>query len=110
MANMCDFTMCVKGERKDIEKFYEALILKGNIHMGRGSEAMIGINENGNLAYIGGWCKWSLASALYDNAISMRKELNMWYFGENVNSDELEFVTIVEASEKWDLIVEAYST
>ena len=41
MANICSFSMCVKGERKNIEAFYNAMIQNGNIYMGRGGDASI---------------------------------------------------------------------
>ena len=114
MANLCSFSMLVKGKHDDIEKFYRAMRQKGYIWMGRGADAEIDYDDNFDLeghdrATIDGWCKWSIRSALYDNAISMRREPERWFFGNDVNSVELEFITFVEASEKWNLEVEIFS-
>lgn len=106
MANMCDFVMRVRGKRENIEEFYNALIQNGKIYMGRGAEAEINY-EDGNTAQIKGWCKWSVVSALIDNAISMRTEPNRWSFDEDVS--ELEFITLIEACKKWNVDMEVYS-
>lgn len=109
MANICSFSMCVKGKHEDIESFYNAMFQKGNIYMGRGADADINYEDEENRAFIDGWCKWSIQSALIDNAISMRKNPDGWYWGEDTDKSKLEFVTLIEASEKWNLIVEVYS-
>ena len=113
MANICSFSMLVKGRHDDIEKFYNAMSQDGPIYMGRGAEAEIDYEDNydceGNdRATIDGWCKWSVQSAMYDNAISMKTKPEMWAF-HDVNPSELEFLTFVEASERWNLEVEVYS-
>ena len=108
MANICSFSMVVKGSRADIEKFYNAMSQNGDIYMGRGAEADIQYEDEENRAFIDGQCKWSVQSAMIDNAISMRTEPNMWHFG-NVDTSKLEFVTLVEACERWNLTVEVYS-
>ena len=99
--------MCVKGNRDDIERFYNALIQEGNVYMGRGAEAEI--QYDGDAAYIDGWCKWSVMSALIDNAISMRTKPEMWYWGEDVDVAQLELITLFEACRKWNLDMEVYS-
>lgn len=106
MANICSFLMCVKGDHENIESFYNALIQKGTIWMGRGAEADISY-EDDNKAFINGWCKWSVYSALIDNAISMRTEPNLWYHEDG--SESLEFITLEEACAKWHLEMEVYS-
>ena len=108
MANICYFVMRVRGEHENIEKFYNAMSQKGNVWMGRGAEAEISY-EDDNVAEINGWCKWSVESALIDNAISMRTEPNMWAFGGDFNSHTTQFVTLVEACKIWDLDMEVYS-
>lgn len=109
MANICDFSMCVKGAHDDIEKFYNAMSQNGNIYMGRGADAEIQYEDEDNVAFIDGWCKWSIQSAMIDNAISMRTEPDMWYFGDNVDKSKLEFITLIEACKKWNIIMEVYS-
>ena len=78
MANICGFSMRVRGKKDDIEKFHNAMQQKGNVYMGRGSDADIEYeDEDGySVGWIQGWCKWSVQSAMIDNAISMRTEPN----------------------------------
>lgn len=109
MANLCSFSMCVKGKHEDIEAFYNAMSQKGNIYMGRGADAEINYEDEENTAFIDGWCKWSIQSALINNAISMREEPNIWHWGENVDVSSLEFITLFEACKKWNLDMEVYS-
>lgn len=108
MANICGFSMCVKGNHQDIESFYNAMSQNGNIYMGRGAEAEIQYEDEESRAFIDGWCKWSICSALISNAISMRTEPETWHFGD-VDVSQLEFITLMEACERWNLIVEVYS-
>lgn len=108
MANICSFSMCVKGNHNDIESFYNAMSQNGNIFMGRGADAEIRYEDDENRAFIDGWCKWSVWSAMVDNAISMRTEPDMWYFG-NAKASELKFITLMEACERWNLTIEVYS-
>lgn len=109
MANICSFSMCVKGQYNDIEKFFDAMLQNGNIHMGRGAEAEISFDDGGDTAYIDGWCKWSVQSAMIDNAISMRTNPDQWYFGDGVDHTQFEFITLWEACERWNLTMEVYS-
>ena len=81
MANLCSFSMKVRGERNDIEKFYNAMMQKGRVYMGRGADAEIVYDDDDGTAQIDGWCKWSVSAAMVSNAISMRTEPNMWYWG-----------------------------
>lgn len=108
MANICGFSMCIRGKHEDIEAFYNAMTQNGNIYMGRGADADIKY-EDEDLAFIDGWCKWSIQSAMIDNAISMRTEPNMWYWGDGVDASNLEFITLFEACKKWNLDMEVYS-
>lgn len=57
MANICSFSMIVKGERSSIDAFYDAMSQKGNIYMGRGADAAIQYEDEDNRAFIDGWCK-----------------------------------------------------
>ena len=107
MANICNFTMYVKGNNEDIESFYNALVQEGDVYMGRGAEAEIRYEDNA--AFIDGWCKWSVQSALVHNAISMRTNPEMWAWGNDVDSTQLEFVTLFEACREWNLDMEVYS-
>lgn len=110
MANMCFFDMLVKGTHENIENFYNAMTHKGNIWMGRGAEAEIHYENEKEVevANITGSCKWSVWNALTDNSISMRDKPHLWKF-DDINISTLEFLTLDEASEKWDLAIEAYS-
>ena len=109
MANICSFSMCVKGTHENIEKFYNAMCQDGNIYMGRGADAEIQYEDEENRAFIDGWCKWSVQSALIDNAISMRTEPNMWHFGDNTDASTIEFITLWEACARWNIDMEVFS-
>lgn len=109
MANLCSFCMCVKGTHDNIEKFYNAMSQNGNVYMGRGAEADIEYEDEENKAFITGCCKWSVQSAMVNNAISMRETPSMWYWGDDTDATELEFITLWEACKKWNLDMEVYS-
>lgn len=106
MANICSFQMCVRGNHSNIEKFYDALSQKGKIWMGRGAEAELKF-ESEDRAFIIGWCKWSVQSALMDDAISMRTEPETWH--HEPGEEEHEYITLYEACKKWSLDMEVYS-
>lgn len=109
MANICGFSMMVRGNRNNIEAFYNAMRQKGKVWMGRGANAEIEYEDVSNRAFINGDCKWSIRSALVDNAISMQTDPTGWYFGEGVDGSEFEFITLFEACKKWNLNMEVYS-
>lgn len=109
MANICSFSMCVKGTHENIEKFYNAMCQDGNIYVGRGADAQIKYDDEDGVAFIDGWCKWSIISAMVDNAISMRTEPNMWGWGKGVDASKLEFITLWEACGRWNIDMEVYS-
>ena len=109
MANICSFSMCVKGKKENIEAFYNAMIQNGKIYMGRGADAEIQYEDEENKAFIDGNCKWSVQSALVSNAIDMRNNPSAWYWGDGVDPKELEFITLFEACKKWNLDMEVYS-
>lgn len=106
MANICSFLMKVKGNREDITEFYMAINQKGKIWMGRGAETDLGFVDD-KTALMSGWCKWSVISALVDNAISMRTHPELWY--HTPGEEEHEYITLFEACEKWNIIMEVYS-
>ena len=64
MANICDFSMCVKGAYDNIEKFYNAMSQNGNIYMGRGGQAEIRY-ENENI-----WLTQKMMAALYNVSVA----------------------------------------
>ncbi len=112
MANLCDFVMLVKGNKEEIEKFYKALTQSSSeAWMGRGANADITYEEGG--ACITGYCKWSIQSALIDNAVSMQKQKNnngegRWYWGDGIE-EVVKFITLFEACDKWNLNMEVFS-
>ena len=109
VANICSFSMFVRGEAEDIKCFYNAMCQNGNIYMGRGADAEINLDEEDGSAHIDGWCKWSVQSALVDNATDMRNNPGKWYWGENVDPSKLEFITLWEACREWNIDMEVYS-
>lgn len=106
MANICSLLIKARGNKEDIEQFHKALNQDGKIWMGRGAETDLTFEEDGS-AFMSGWCKWSVQSALIDDAISMRTEPERWYHPEG--EEEHEYITLFEACKKWNLIVEVYS-
>ena len=109
MANICSFSMFVRGEVENIISFYNAMQQNGNIYMGRGADAEINLDEEDKRDNIDGWCKWSIQSALIDNAESMRNNPKMWWWGDDVDPSKLEFITLWEACKKWNIDMEVYS-
>ena len=113
MANICNFSMVVKGKKENIEQFTDMMKQKGTVWMGRG--AVIDFTdmeelENGNYrCQIDGDTKWSVYSSMVLNAVSMRENPDMWYFEEGIDKTKLSFVTIFEACEKLELAMEVYS-
>ena len=106
MANLCSLLMKVRGNKEDIIQFHKALNQEGKIWMGRGAETDLTLEEDG-AAFMSGTCKWSVISALVDNAISMRTEPERWYHPPG--EEEHEYITLFEACKKWNLIMEVYS-
>ena len=109
MANICSFSMMVRGKHEDIEAFYNAMQQKGNIFMGRGGDAEINYDDDDGAAFIDGWCKWSVYSSMVANAVDMKSHPEMWYWGNGIDSAKLEFITLFEACKKWNLDMEVYS-
>ena len=113
MANVCTFQMMITGNKDGIEKFYKALTQAStDAWMGRGADASIEY-ENDSTAYVDGDCKWSIQSALIDNAESMQEQKDNdgdgdWYWDEEA-SQVKEFLTIWEACEKYHVNMEAFS-
>ena len=108
MANICSFLMKVRGNKEDIIQFHKATSQEGKIWMGRGACANLEFEED-DLAELAGTCKWSIQSALIDDAVSMRTNSRNWYFGEGLTSEDFEFVTLYEACRLWNLVMEVYA-
>ena len=106
MANICSFLMKVRGSKEDIIQFHKALTQDGKIWMGRGAETDLEF-EDDDLASLSGWCKWSVVTALVDNAISMRTE--PWRWHSEPGEEEREYITLYEACKRWNLVMEVYS-
>lgn len=107
MANLCSFCMRVRGDKENIQLFYDALTQKHKVYMGRGADADIEFLD-GNLADIVGNCKWSIYSSLIHRAIDMKQNPDGYYW-HGLNPSELEFITLVEACQKYNVTVEVYS-
>lgn len=111
MANMCEFKMQVKGTSENIELFFRALTQSNTVWMGRGACADIEYYDKDNMAIITGWCKWSIQSALIDDAISMReqKEEGEGIWCQTEIDKVKEFFTLFEACAKYHVNMEVYS-
>lgn len=115
MANLCDFTMRVNGKNKEsIEKFRAALMQEDkNLWMGRGAEVTSQscwcLSDGRVSAEFEGYVKWSIQSALIDDALSMRtqKESGTGYWGDI--DDIKDFITLCEATERFNVTVEVFS-
>ena len=113
MANICDFSMMVKGEKENIEQFIDMMQQKGTVWMGRGAVIHSQDMEETELCeiyrcQIDGETKWSIQSSMVSNAISMRTEPDKWEFGDT-DKTTLTFVTLFEACEQLQLDMEVYS-
>ena len=109
MANICIFEMLLKGKESNMKKFCEALAQKKDIWIGRGADIYIS-SQDSNSIFIEGSCKWSIQSALIDNALSMRKQKDFngpWYFKDLINVKEI--LTLFETCEKYHVNMEVYS-
>ena len=112
MANVCSFSMKVVGEKTNVDSFVSALEQKGKFCMGRGG--FINVKDDfdgGSILY--GKVKWSMLSSLIEDAVSMceQKESGKGLWMNNDGFiDNHEFVTLPEASKRFDVDVEAYST
>lgn len=114
MANACQFEMETIGTRKNIDAFLDALAQKGTFVIGRGAtfcEPYITDNCDGRFrAHIEGDTAWSLGSSLFYDAEKMKEQKNT---GKGLYSDEFikshEFLDLAEASERFDLKLEAFS-
>lgn len=107
MANLCSFLMKVRGNKDDIDRFCKAIQQEGNIWIGRGANISVDF-EDEDLACLTGDCKWSIQSALIDNAVSMREHPERWHFGD-IDVSSFEFITLYQACARWNLVMEAYS-
>lgn len=100
--------MIVIGEKENINLFFEALTQKDKIWMGRGADAEIEF-EDESTAFINGYCKWSIGSALFKCAESMRCQAadgkRIWADIDDVD----EFLTLFEACEKYKVKMEVFS-
>ena len=112
MANICAFSMKVVGEKTNVDSFVSALEQKGKFCMGRGGFINVKDDfDDGSILY--GKVKWSMLSSLIEDAVSMREQKEtgegVWM---NIDGfiDNHEFITLPEASKRFDVDVEAYST
>ena len=112
MANICSFSMVVRGKKENIETFNNMMQQVGTVYMGRGAELdcedMEELSDNNYRCQMLGQTKWSIQSSLIDNAISMRSDSGRWSFGD-IDKSTLSFVTLYEACEQLNLDMECYS-
>ena len=110
MANLCSFSMQIKGSKDGIKRFYEAMTQEKDVWMGRGADCYIEF-EDDNTASINGSCKWSIQSALIDNAMSMdyQKKTGEGYWSWDEESQKRDYITLFEACKKYHVNMEVYS-
>lgn len=113
MANICNFSMMVKGKKENIEQFVDMMEQKGTVWMGRGAVVtftnMEEVENEKCRCQIDGETKWSVQSSMVNNAISMRTEPNKWLWEKMLNKTKLSFVTLFEACKQLGLDMEVYS-
>lgn len=105
MANICSFSMKVKGKKEDIEKFCSALEQKNGIYMGRGAT----INSKtvfDDFAIINGDTKWSIWASLIHDAQHMKEHPDHWAW---LNDKPTEIFSIEEATKLYNVSAEVYS-
>ena len=74
MANICDFTMHLTGEKENILQFYHALCAENtDIWIGIGAVNTELTFDSPTTAHIIGQCDWSIQISLIDNAVIMQK-------------------------------------
>ena len=108
MANLCNYEMKIVGEKKSRDSFIKALTQDGSEWIGRGGVVNLE-NEDEDSCIIFGYCKWSINASMIKDAISMRTEPENWDFINKETKDNHSFITLPEASAKYNLNIEAYS-
>jgi len=106
MANVCSFSMALKGDSQGIQAFINAMEQQNGVYMGRGAEIHEVMFGDGRVV-LSGSCKWSVVSAMHSNAVSMREEPQMWSFTRGVPE---ELLTFEEACKKYAVSMEVYSS
>lgn len=111
MANLCSFQMEIRGSIEGILKFFNALTQEGDVWMGRGADATLYLDEKNESASIDGCCKWSIQSALIDDAMSMdhQKKTGKGYWSWDKESQKRDYITLFEACKKYHVNMEVYS-
>jgi len=117
MANICNFQMLVKGKRENIESFLKAMNQDGDIWMGRGAETYVEWKKEDKddtcaIANVSGSCKWSIVSALIDNAKSMERQrltgVGSWHEDEQTSKVK-RYMSLPEACTFFNVNMEVYS-
>ena len=115
MSNICNFKMKIVGSFENMQKFYEALIQKNDIWMGRGAgDTNIEYDENNQSAIIDGWVPWSIEEALVDSANDMKieKEVQQLIYTRTHQKRKVcnSCLTLWDACKLYDIVMEVYSS
>ena len=117
MANYCNYSMCVRGAKKNIEEFIKVMQAKYdyeknefthdrhmfNIHEATATE----IEDTGNgfvyQAFIGGFCEMSVDACMFDDI--------MTYYGQtkHLYPDTFKGTTLLEESKRLMLDIEVFA-
>lgn len=118
MANLCGFSMIIKGKSNNLQRFIDAMSQNGDIWMGRGADVeivdrdVLDIVNDLERWELSGWCKWSVQSSLVDDAFSMEKQRTegkgCWNWNGNI-SNVSEFISLWEASSRFNVDFELFS-
>lgn len=107
---MSKFQMILKGNKKDIERFYNSLTLNSPVYIGRGACARIEY-IGPQKARIEGYCKKSVRDSLYVSALMMQvqKETGKGRYEQGFIDAADEIVTVFEAVKRYDLVADFYT-
>ena len=118
MANICTFQAKVRGKNENITAFLAAMEQKEKVYIGRGA-ALTWTFACDGFTEIEGECKWSVQSAMIDNALSMQNKPEIWaFFGKGPDGKTgpcsarelgIEILTLPEACARYKVDAEFYS-
>lgn len=109
MANCCRYQMLLKGKKENLENFVETMT-SVKTRMGSGAE-IVEITYKDDSALLSGYVKWSIESALIQDALSMRKQQKTGKgdWTKNVENPEIRYITLYEACKEFNINMEVYS-
>jgi len=114
MANMCEFSMRLRGKQSSIETLLSYMDQSNkDIWMGRGGsiEEQDIVEEGNGMATvdISGWTKWSVYDSMIENAKSMEEQRitgdGVWAWDDDMSSKK-RFITLFDACKEMNINME----